>query len=43
MPDPRIWPIANSVISQVLVGAVSTLAMAVNLKRADADFIVDDD
>ena len=43
MPDPRIWPIENSVISQELVGVVSTLVMAANTNRADADFIVDDD
>ena len=42
MPDPRIWPIVKSEISQVLVGAASTLAMAANRNRADADFTVDD-
>ncbi len=43
MPDPRIWPIVKSVISQELVGVASTLVMEANRNRADADFIVDDD
>ena len=41
MPDPRIWPIESSVETGVLVAGVSTLVLAANQNRADADFVND--
>jgi len=43
MPDPRIWPIVDSHISQEWVPSVSILVMAAHAHRADADFINDSD
>ncbi len=39
MPDPRIWPIENVTDGVTAVGLASTLVLAANANRADADFI----
>jgi len=41
MPDPRIWPIPSVNDTFATVGAVSTLVLADNVNRVDADFIND--
>lgn len=43
MPDPRIWPIPNVTDNYVTVLAVSTLVLAANPNRVDAEFVNDGD
>jgi len=41
MPDPRIFPITSSNETGVAVTNVSTLVLAANANRQDADFVND--
>ena len=41
MPDPRIFPIPNSTETSVEVGLASTLVLAANPNRVDADLVND--
>lgn len=41
MPDPRIWPIESAVETTVEVQLTSTLVLAANDARADADLVND--
>lgn len=43
MPDPRIWPIERVTDTHVEVLLASTLVLAANPNRADADFVNDGD
>lgn len=43
MPDPRIWPIPNSLSDHVTVLAASTLVRAANPNRVDMDLVNDGD
>ena len=43
MPDPRIWPIPNATETFVEVVLGSTLVLAANVNRVDADFVNDGD
>ncbi len=43
MPDPRIWPIENSIESQGTCGPGSAIVLAANPNRADADITNDSD
>ena len=43
MPDPRIWPIENSIETEAVVGPGSALVLAANEARADADITNDGD
>lgn len=43
MPDPRIWPIPRANDGAVAVGVVSSIALAANPRRVDADFVNDGD
>lgn len=42
MPDPRIFPVERANDGNALVGLVSTLVLAANPNRVDADFVNDD-
>lgn len=43
MPDPRIWPIPTAVNGFVVVAAVSTLVLAADANRVDAELVNDGD
>ena len=43
MPDPRIFPVVTAVNGFVVVGAVSTLVLAANVHRVDAELVNDGD
>ena len=43
MPDPRIWPIPSVTDTFATVGAVSTLVLAANVNRVDAEIVNDGD
>jgi len=43
MPDPRIFPVPNANNGAVMVGLVSTLVLAANPNRVDADLVNDGD
>lgn len=43
MPDPRIFPVKDATDTFAIVGAVSTLVLAANSARVDADFVNDGD
>jgi len=41
MPDPRIFPIVRATDTFATVGVVSTLVLAENLRRVDAEIVND--
>jgi len=41
MPDPRIWPIPHATDTFAAVAGVSTLVLAANPNRVDAEFVND--
>jgi len=43
MPDPRIHPVTHVLDTFVVVGAVSTLVIAANLRRVELDLVNDGD
>jgi len=43
MADPRIFPVNSAVDHFATIGAVSTLVLAANQRRVDADFVNDGD
>lgn len=43
MTNPRLWPVSSATDSFVEVGLASTLVLAPNPNRADADFVNDGD
>ena len=41
MTNPRLWPVGSAADSGVPVGLASTVVLAANPNRADADFVND--